>query len=101
MIKTNWRRTNMKRKLGDLKWAALFVRAARLRVAATRRYSRWYDSYWGIPECYFHTVAAVPIFALAACQRLDLAFGDDPRDDGDPHNDGLAHFARAWSARLR
>ena len=67
-------------------------------VAATRRYSRWYDSYWGIPECYFHTVAAVPIFALAACQRLDLAFGDDPRDDGDPHNDGLAHFARAWSA---
>ena len=67
-------------------------------VAATRRYSRWYDSYWGIPECYFHTVAAVPIFALAACQRLDLAFGDDPRDDSDPHNDGLAHFARAWSA---
>ena len=40
MIQTNWRRTNMKRKLGDLKWAALFVRAARLRVAATRRFLR-------------------------------------------------------------
>ena len=39
MIQTNWRRTNMKRKLGDLKWAA-FVRAARLRVAATRRFLR-------------------------------------------------------------